>query len=455
MDFTCLAPPQRPQKAPEMPVLMRLRANPQMRCLLQHPVLAALLYLKYDRARWFYYCNVLLFLAFTVLLTVFVFGVDGRAGLGAWATSAALRAALTAGLALLTVRELLQMLITGPLYFLSAENWIELAVLVLGYPLLWMELALPTARHLSAWIMVATWLEVAMSVGRTPTLAPYKTMMESIALSFGRLIFLYFGLVMAFAIAFYLVFSGVSSFATFGVSMPKVIAMATGEFDYGDLSETMVVDAAAGVTPGHVLSGVLLFICFLFLIFIVLMNLLTSLAVDDTQAISRQAAVMAADNRIVLLGYLENFLLLSYLPSALKRRDGTLRAAGEGACVGVKERLRRRLLLFHTALAERRYEFFPNRRERPVTCRDMAHACSQRQCGRGGKLCFRWLTLDGCIGERRHELCPLPAEMREALLELVLQPQSAEERLEQMQADISRLGLQLGKLLESRQAAAA
>ena len=426
-----------------------------MRSLLQHPVLAALLYLKYDRARWFYYCNVLLFLGFTVLLTVFVFGADGRAGLGEWATSVGLRALLTAGLALLTVRELLQMLITGPLYFLSAENWIELAVVALGYPLLWMELPLPTSRHLSAWIMVATWLEVAMNVGRTPTLAPYKTMMESIALSFGRLIFLYFGLVMAFAIAFYLVFSGVSSFATFGISMPKVIAMATGEFDYGDLSETMVVNEAAGVTPGHVLSGVLLFICFLFLIFIVLMNLLTSLAVDDTQAISRQAAVMAADNRIVLLGYLENFFLLSYLPSPLKRRDGTLRAAGEGACAGVKERVRRRVLLFHTVLTSCRYEFFPNRRGRQITCRDLAHACGQRQYGQGAKLCFRWLTLDGCIGERRHELCALPAEMREELLNLVLQPQSTEDQLEQMQADITKLSFQLAKLLETRQAATA
>ncbi|XP_043234487.1 uncharacterized protein LOC122387905 [Amphibalanus amphitrite] len=448
VDFSCLAPPLRPQKAPEMPVLMRLRADPQLRALLQHPVLTALLYLKYDRARWFHYCNVLLFLAFTVLLTVYVFGLDGRAALGGWATGGALRAALTAGLALLTARELLQMLITGPLYLLSAENWAELAVLALGYPLLWAPLTLPTARHLSAWVMVAAWLEVAMNVGRTPALAPYKTMMESIALSFGRLIFLYFGLVMAFAIAFYLVFHGVSSFATFGVSMPKVIAMATGEFDYGDLSEAMVVDEASGVRAGHVLSGGLLFICFLFLIFIVLMNLLTSLAVDDTQAISRQAAVMAADNRIVLLGYLENFLLLSYLPSSLKRPGGPLRAAGQGACSGLKERVRRRVLLFHTALSSGRYRFLPNGRERPLACRDVAHACGKRQCGSAASLCARWLTLDGCVGERRQQLSELPAATRQQLLDLVLKPQSLEEQLERLQADVGRLSAQLSDLLQ-------
>ncbi|XP_037077785.1 uncharacterized protein LOC119098842 [Pollicipes pollicipes] len=451
IDFTCLVPPQRPQKTPEMPVLMRMRDSPLLRPLLRHPVIVALLYLKYDRVRWIYYFNVLLFLSFTVLLTLFVFGLDGRAGLGEWASSAGVRIVLTVGLALLALRELVQVTLSGPLYFLSLENLVEMGVVALGLPLLWATLSSATAHHLSAWVMIFTWLEVAMSMGRLPSLARYKTMMESIALSFGKLIFLYFGLVLAFAIAFYLVFNGVDSFATFGVSVPKAIAMATGEFDYGDLSATLQVDAAQGIGPSHVVSSVLLFICFLFLIFIVLMNLLTALAVDDTKAIMDNAEVMAQDNRTLLLSYIEDFFLLTYLPRRLKRPDGALREAADSCCSGLRHRLRSRLLLFHSALSACTYPFFPNRRPDEVTCRVVANAMRQRQCGHGARLCLRWLTLDECAaGDRRRELCELPAEVRQQLLKLVVKEPTLQQQVDKLQSDVTVLASALFAYLEAQ-----
>ncbi|KAB7504016.1 hypothetical protein Anas_11516 [Armadillidium nasatum] len=91
--------------------------------------------------------------------------------------------------------------------------------------------------------------------------------------------------------------------------------MATGEFEYSDLSSNFIHSSVLYAT-----SAVLVFLLFLFLIFLVLMNVMNGLAVTDTQQVMEEATLYSLKSRLELIYLIEEMLLVSpYLQKVLRK----------------------------------------------------------------------------------------------------------------------------------------
>lgn len=142
-------------------------------------------------------------------------------------------------------------------------------------------------RHVSAVAVLLAWMEGLLLLGRHPRLSIYVTMFSTVSATFLRLLLWYSVLLIGFALSFFLVFGDdtktpaskpaeekESAFVSIPISLLKVVAMMTGELEYADLP--------FNASP---FTSRIIFLIFLFLITIVLLNLLNGMAVSDTQAI--------------------------------------------------------------------------------------------------------------------------------------------------------------------------
>lgn len=113
---------------------------------------------------------------------------------------------------------------------------------------------------------------------------------KTVSLNFIKFLFLYAFLILSFALAFYTLFKDGDEenkpFPNAPQSIFKTIVMLTGEFEASDIPFVI-----------HPVLGHLIFVLFEFLIAIVLFNLLTGLAVSDTQEILSEAELVSLISR--------------------------------------------------------------------------------------------------------------------------------------------------------------
>ena len=169
-------------------------ASKEHRALLKHPVIASFLWLKWQRIRTFWFSNLILYVAFVVFLTTFIFlrfggsqlqvnaASDGNNGNdvddSVYEFNNASKAAvggLSVVLAILCIvlvmREAFQMLASFKRYFLSPENIMELAIITLTLVIVFAgddEGTFEVKRHLAAVCVVLSWMEVLLLIGRHP-----------------------------------------------------------------------------------------------------------------------------------------------------------------------------------------------------------------------------------------------------------------------------------------------
>lgn len=209
---------------------------------------------------------------------------------------------------ILLVREFFQLGIAPLRYLFSPENYVELVMMGCTVAVLahWDD---PDPwRHVSAIAILLAWTEGLLLLGRHPQLSIFVTMFTTVSLTFLRLLLWYSVLLIGFGLSFFIVFGGEnkaedgkeakeSAFTNIPVSLLKVVAMMSGELEYGDLP----FDASPFVSR-------LIFLAFLFLITIVLLNLLNGMAVSDTQSIQSKVCIHLL---YLICVYLINSLLFS------------------------------------------------------------------------------------------------------------------------------------------------
>jgi hypothetical protein len=165
--------------------------------------------------------------------------------------------------------------------------------------------------HFSAVALLLGWSELLMMSGRLPLLAVQLEMLRTVSVTFLRYMMGYVTLLIAFALSFYILFRGSSEqggaemFANPFVSLLKTIVMFTGEFDASDLSfDTLPYTS-------HVI-----FLLFVVLVAIVLLNLLNGLAVNDTGEIRKDAETLSLAANAKLISRIER--LVKVLPKFMK-----------------------------------------------------------------------------------------------------------------------------------------
>lgn len=346
LDYRFLLPPGsseqnvEQQRVSELGTLMDISKSKRHRDTIKHPLVETFLYAKWRKALPYYLANLVLYFIFVLVLTAFVYSLKDLRILEVRSLSnstltdeiEAQQTAVNALMGILIpftiymlVREVFQVAFTFSTYYKNVENYFEWFLVIVVFVLCCANLDADTTRHLAAWAMIVAWYEFVLILGRAPLLAKYVRMLRHVSYNFLMMILLYGALLLAFAISFNIILQPTEAdketdFTTFWATLPKAVVMATGEFEYSDLSQEFSKQIAL------LMSAVLVFLLFVFVIFLVLMNVMNGLAVTDTQQVVSDAALYSLLARLELVYLIESMFLwcpgLQRLSSRLRLLTG-------------------------------------------------------------------------------------------------------------------------------------
>jgi hypothetical protein len=171
----------------------------------------------------------------------------------------------------------------------SMENWLKLVLFIVTIISLFVTVDNSEVnRDLFAIAILLGWLEFVLLLGRLPELSVQTEMLKTVSLTFLKYFVGYMFLILAFAFSFYILFkedakgNDVVLFKNPFISILKTIVMFSGEF----YSPELPFDRSPGISH-------LIFLLFVFLIAIVLLNLLNGLAVGDTERVREEAKTLS------------------------------------------------------------------------------------------------------------------------------------------------------------------
>ncbi|XP_076179323.1 transient receptor potential cation channel family member painless [Ptiloglossa arizonensis] len=290
------------QQKREMDIFQYIANSSTLKHLLNHPLLSSFLYLKWHRIRYIFYINFVFYFLVYLLLNTYILNTTYQ-DVDTHQTESTfmkvLRVFTFIAIILLTLREMLQLVLSPCNYLSNFENWLEMLLIFLSYAIFGgadIQVAAVTIL-LSAWKLV-------ILIGQHPRMSTDIEMFKTVFRNFVRFLFPYAFLILAFALAFFALFKdsdnsndnndSTNNFQDTAHSLFKTIIMLTGEFDANDIP----------FTSRPILSH-LVFILFVFLIAIVLFNLLNGLAVSDTAEILGKAKLIGLISRVRLIAYIE------------------------------------------------------------------------------------------------------------------------------------------------------
>ena len=325
-------------------IVLRIAESKLHSHLLTHPVMSSFLILKWKNLRFVFLSDVAFYLAFLFFLTTYILYCDPHNTLndgGAasnttdhfssndsnitsgmnesnvlpqlkWSDQFFLWLCLMALLFLLTLRESVQLFVHRWVHLQSPENWLEMLLIIATFiSCSGVAEGEKIKLHSSAFALLLGWFELLLLLGRLPSLSVQHKMFKKVSRSFLWYMMGYAPLLIAFALSFYILFKewaepeGTYHILSPLLSLSKTIIMFSGEFDASDLSfETLAFTS-------HVI-----FLLFVVLVAIILLNLLNGLAVNDTEEIANVAKKLSLESRVRLLSRIEG--LVNILPKHMK-----------------------------------------------------------------------------------------------------------------------------------------
>ncbi|XP_023014714.2 painless [Leptinotarsa decemlineata] len=311
----------------ETEVIFYMSQSPEFKHLLKHPVIVSFLFIKWHRIRWLFYTNLAFYVAFFMSLVVYVFTEYAnfnkeRSSFEVFLGQSS-EVVLIITFFLLVLRELFQIAVSPWKYFKNFENYIEITLILITGALLFItDPSNDTRKQLSSISILLAAFELVLMVGQHPKLSTNVVMLRTVSFNFFKFLMWYSLLIIAFALSFYILFTESPSeksgnttgeekeeedyFTDPGKSMFKTIIMLTGEFDASDINfHTFPIISK------------LIFVLFIFMIAIILLNLLNGLAVSDTQMIKTDAELLGHIYRAQYIMYVESMLLGNIIPRNL------------------------------------------------------------------------------------------------------------------------------------------
>ncbi|PSN47393.1 hypothetical protein C0J52_11159 [Blattella germanica] len=316
-------------RLPEMYPLFYISHSKKLRHLLTHPVLQIFLHLKWTRIYLAALLNIIFYVSFVSFLTAYLFSCKCE-GIGfttykcspnqteiLWYMVSILNVCLTA-------REVMQFAMLFKQmkmhYVFNLENWLEVGIIITTFAIL----SGYCSKFLMAVTFLLSWTEFLLLWSCFSKPSIYNEMLKKVTLNYLKFLLWFAPLIFAFTFSFYKLYhkeegfdgeernetiiaasneSDNSSssaeceedqdfFSDFSLSLLKTVVMMIGEFD------------ASGMDFDH--GSKIIFIFFVFMITIVLVNLLNGLAISDTQEIFLHAKTVTHSSRVKLLYTFEN-----------------------------------------------------------------------------------------------------------------------------------------------------
>ncbi|KAJ8710572.1 hypothetical protein PYW08_009087 [Mythimna loreyi] len=292
------------------------------RRLLVHPLLESFLYLKWKALLPFFYTMLAFYAFFLLSLTIFITSVlfykDTNNSAPLILNSTAWEVVLYITIVLIIAQEILYMNISSG-YFGQLETWVKFSAVglavILPYALGPTFTGADWPRHVATGAMLLSWLEMMFLMSRFPNWGYYVLMFGKVSTNVIKIFLTFAFLLVGFALSFMIQFDSHVPFESPWAALVKTIVMMTSEFEYEDL-----------VTPKKFITSLLvvriIFLTFLILASIVLMNLMVGVAVNDLHNLQVLGNVRRLAKQVEFLGSLEhlvyNRLFKKLLPNCLE-----------------------------------------------------------------------------------------------------------------------------------------
>lgn len=299
--------------------LLKSRNRHRERKLLLHPVVESFLHKKWRALGPFFYVIILLYTIFVCSLTLYAMSIYFRKDYSDVARSC-LVLLLFVSILMIAVGEVLYGIKNFRKYVREIETWVKLGSFFLALLVVTSDhtRAPPNdwPRHITALSILLAWTELMFLLSRFPNWGYYVQMFFKVTGNVIKVLLTFLFLVIGFALSFMLEFQGDEPFSTPVKSLVKTVVMMASEFDYGSLFEGKSDEKFQLVF----LIGNVLFVIFLVLASIVLMNLMVGLAVSDIQDLEIQGKIDRLVKQVDFLSALDSDNVIDLLPAKIMKR---------------------------------------------------------------------------------------------------------------------------------------
>lgn len=297
--------------------------------VLKHPVAETFLFLKWRRIRKFFVMSFIYHALFITLYSLYILQIflcESRPCEVPTYLRPVQYLIILLNLCFLS-KEVFQACLDWSAYIRQWENWLQ-TLIIIGVFLCTIpswdngELRTNTSswqHDIAAITIFFCWLELMMIIGRFPTFGLYVQMFTTVTVNFATFLLAYSCLLIAFGLAFSVLFSNYAPFKL-PASLVKTVMMMSGELEYEDIFYSNNTTQSDYPATAHGM-----FLTFVLLVTVILTNLLVGLAVSDIQALQESAGLDRLVRQTQLVAHLESMLFSSLLTCAPKQLLGVLR----------------------------------------------------------------------------------------------------------------------------------
>ncbi|XP_045513492.1 transient receptor potential channel pyrexia-like [Pieris brassicae] len=293
------------------------------RKLLVHPLVKSFLHLKWKALLPFFYVIVILYSMLVSSLTIFTMSVffykDTASNPPAFLSPAIWANVVYVSVVLIILQEILYMNIRSKRYFSEMETWIKFGSICLAVILpLSINLA-ETAdwpRHIATLALLFSWIELMFLLSRFPSWGYYVLMFGKVAINVIKILLTFVFIIVGFSLSFMIQFHTQIPFESPWAAFVKTVVMMTSEFDYQSLFDQ---------ENSRELATSLIVVRFIFLIFlilaaIVIMNLMVGVAVNDINDLAILGNIDRLCKQVQFLSTLDNLVYNRFFIFILPKR---------------------------------------------------------------------------------------------------------------------------------------
>ncbi|XP_061380522.1 transient receptor potential channel pyrexia-like isoform X3 [Danaus plexippus] len=293
--------------------------------LLVHPLLESFLYLKWQALLPFFYAIIAIYAMFVSSLTIFITSIffykDTNTDRPAYLAPHIWSYVVYSTICLIILQELLYMNLKNTRYFRQLETWIKVFSLLLAASLppvvaFFSDSVTDLPRHIATCSLLLSWIELMFLLSRFPNWGYYVLMFGKVASNVIKILLTFAFLVIGFSLSFMIQFKSEMPFDGPWAAFVKTMVMMTSEFDYMDLFD----EAHSNDLAKSLIVVRLIFVIFLILAAIVLMNLMVGVAVNDINDLEILGNIRRLAKQVEFLGTLDNLVYNKFFSTILPNR---------------------------------------------------------------------------------------------------------------------------------------
>ncbi|KAL2740878.1 transient receptor potential channel pyrexia-like [Vespula squamosa] len=307
IDFSILAP-QSELQTNVIIALIAAASNVEQLGILQHPLIESFLHLKWAKLRAFFFLLVSLYVSFVLSLSTFAITLlrQGNCHVP--------QIVLTISSTMLLLYNSAQVMMLPRHYIRQFETWLSFVSAALSFMVCMIvdnirfvvitsngirtpELVL----HSISIAILLGWIQMMLLIGRFPTWGYYALMFSTVLSNILKVLLAFVCMIFGFALSFTVLFHNNDQFHDCWKAIVKTVVMMMGEYDY----ENLFPNDTKGDKSFLTVTSRVIFLGFIILASMVLMNLMIGLAVNDIQGLQKEGHIRRLLKQAEFVAHLE------------------------------------------------------------------------------------------------------------------------------------------------------